>query len=140
MYIQELTNPVQPIVGVSTSVAAFYGQAPQGVVDYPFQVNSWGDYQNEFGNLDSEYPLSYAVFLFFLNGGTTALVVRYNDPGVSSALGTSCPMTSRSGPVRPAPGARRSRPSSTPTTSSTRPIRSSLISPPKRDSPSISST
>ena len=84
VYIQELTNPVQPIVGVSTSVAAFYGQAPQGVVDYPFQVNSWGDYQNEFGNLDSEYPLSYAVFLFFLNGGTTALVVRYNDPGVSS--------------------------------------------------------
>jgi uncharacterized protein len=85
VYIQELTNPVQPIVGVSTSVAAFYGQAPQGVVDYPFQVNSWGDYQNEFGNLDSEYPLSYAVYLFFLNGGTTALVVRYNDPGVSYA-------------------------------------------------------
>ena len=30
VYIQELTNPVQPIVGVSTSVAAFYGPAPQG--------------------------------------------------------------------------------------------------------------
>ena len=30
VYIQELPNPVQPIVGVPTSVAAFYGPAPQG--------------------------------------------------------------------------------------------------------------
>ena len=50
-------------------------------------MNSWGDYQNEFGSLDSEYPLSYAVYLFFLNGGTTALVVRYNDPGVNYRRG-----------------------------------------------------
>jgi hypothetical protein len=79
VYIQELPNPVQPIVGVPTSVAAFYGPAPQGIVDFPFQVNSWGDYENQFGGLDRGYPLSYAVYLFFLNGGTTALVVRYND-------------------------------------------------------------
>jgi len=85
VYIQELANPVQPIVGVPTSVAAFYGRAPQGQVDYPFQVNSWGDYENEFGGLDSSYPLSYAVYLFFLNSGTTALVVRYNDPAVPTA-------------------------------------------------------
>jgi phage tail sheath protein FI len=79
VYIQELPSPVQPIVGVATSVAAFYGWAPQGQVDYPFQVNSWAGYENEFGGLDSDYPLSYAVYLFFLNGGATALVVRYND-------------------------------------------------------------
>lgn len=85
VYIQELPNPVQPIVGVPTSVAAFYGFAPQGQPDYPFQVNSWGDYQNEFGGLDSDYPLSYAVYLFFLNGGTTALVVRYNDQNAPMA-------------------------------------------------------
>ena len=71
VYIQELPNPVQPIVGVPTSVAAFYGAAPQGRVDYPFQVNSWADYEQEFGGLDRDYPLSYAVYLFFLNGGAT---------------------------------------------------------------------
>jgi uncharacterized protein len=80
VYVQELPNPVQPIVGVPTSVAAFVGLAPQGVVDYPFQVNSWADYENEFGSLSSDWPLSYAVYLFFLNGGTTALVVRNNNP------------------------------------------------------------
>ena len=79
VYIQELQNPVRPIVGVSTSMAAFYGQAPQGIVNYPYQVNSWGDYQAEFGGLSTDYPLSYAVFLFFLNGGNTGLVVRYDD-------------------------------------------------------------
>ncbi|MGA2829897.1 MAG: phage tail sheath C-terminal domain-containing protein [Streptosporangiaceae bacterium] len=79
VYVQELPNPVHPIVGVPTSVAAFCGPAPEGAVDDPFQVNSWADYENEFGGLDSAYPLSYAVFLFFLNGGSTALVVRFHD-------------------------------------------------------------
>jgi hypothetical protein len=81
VYVQELPNPVRPIVGVPTAVAAFVGVAPQGVIDYPFQVNSWADYENEFGSLSSDWPLSYAVYLFFLNGGTTALVVRNNNPG-----------------------------------------------------------
>ena len=85
VYVQELLNPVQPIVGVPTSVAAFYGQAPQGKVDYPFQVNSWADYENQFGGLSRDCPLSQAVYLFFLNGGTTAIVVRYNDPNVKTA-------------------------------------------------------
>jgi uncharacterized protein len=79
VYIQELPNPVLPIVGVPTSVTAFYGQAPQGTVNDPFQVNSWADYENEFGGLDADYPLSYAVYLFFLNGGSTALIVRWDD-------------------------------------------------------------
>jgi phage tail sheath protein FI len=79
VYIQELPSPVLPIVGVPTSVAAFYGEAPQGIVNDPYQVNSWADYENEFGGLNSDYPLSYAVYLFFLNGGSTALVVRYDD-------------------------------------------------------------
>ena len=85
VYVQELLNPVRPIVGVPTSVAAFVGLAPQGKVDYPFQVNSWADYENEFGSLSSAYPLSYAVYLFFLNGGTTALVVRNNNPADTTA-------------------------------------------------------
>ena len=85
VYVNELPNPIRPIVGVPTSVAAFYGKAPQGRVDYPFPVNSWADYENEFGALSRDYPLSYAVYLFFLNGGNTALVIRYKDPAVPTA-------------------------------------------------------
>ncbi|BDB45507.1 tail protein [Mycobacterium kiyosense] len=71
---------MRPIVGVPTSVAAFVGLAPQGIVDYPFQVNCWADYENQFGGLDSDWPMSYAVYLFFLNGGATALIVRADNP------------------------------------------------------------
>jgi phage tail sheath protein FI len=85
VYIQELPNPIRPIVGVPTSVAAFVGLAPRGQVDFPFQVNSWSDFENEFGPLDPTVPLSYAVYLFFLNGGSTALVVRNSDPNDTTA-------------------------------------------------------
>ena len=52
VYVQELPSAVRQIVGVPTAVAAFYGRAPQGQVDYPYQVNSWADYENEFGGVD----------------------------------------------------------------------------------------
>lgn len=86
VYIQELPNPVQPIVGVATSVAAFVGLAPQGRVDDPWPVFSWSDYESEFGGLHTAYPMSYAVYLFFLNGGTSALIVRNDNPDDKTAI------------------------------------------------------
>jgi phage tail sheath protein FI len=80
VYVQELPNPVRPIVGVPTSIAAFVGSAPQGPVDDPVQIGSWSAYERTFGSLDEDVPLSYAVYLFFLNGGATALIVRNSDP------------------------------------------------------------
>ena len=85
VYIQELPSAVRPIVGVATSVAAFVGLAPRGRTDFPVQVNSWADYERTFGGLDPAYPLSSAVYLFFLNGGSTALVVRNADPAQPTA-------------------------------------------------------
>ena len=76
VYIQELPSSVHTIVGVPTSVAAFVGYAAQGVVDTPVQVNSWADYERAFGGLDPSSPMSYAVYLFFLNGGNSAQIVR----------------------------------------------------------------
>jgi phage tail sheath protein FI len=81
VYVQELTNPVRPIVGVPTSVAAFFGDAPRGKADEAVQVNSWSDYERAFGPLDPSVPLSYAVYLFFLNGGNSALIVRRSPGG-----------------------------------------------------------
>jgi phage tail sheath protein FI len=85
VYINELPSAVHTIVGVPTSVAAFVGTAPRGETDEPVQLNAWGDYLNEFGPLDASVPLSYAVYLFFQNGGSTALVVRVGDPTAVAA-------------------------------------------------------
>lgn len=76
VYVQELLSPVRPIVGVQTAVAAFVGSARRGPVNEAVQLNSFSDYERTFGNLDTTVPLSYAVYLFFLNGGATALVIR----------------------------------------------------------------
>ncbi len=85
VYVQELQNPVRPIAGVATAVAAFVGAAPRGRTDDPVAVNSFSDYERTFGGLDDAFPLSLAVFLFFLNGGSAGLVVRTSDPSTSTA-------------------------------------------------------
>ncbi|MGO8896181.1 MAG: hypothetical protein ACLQB1_41730, partial [Streptosporangiaceae bacterium] len=76
VYIEELPSSVHTIVGVPTSVAAFVGYASRGPCDSPVQVNGWADYQRQFGGLDPASPMSYAAFLFFLNGGNAAQIVR----------------------------------------------------------------
>lgn len=85
VYIQELPSAVHTIVGVPTSVAAFVGFAARGLVDTPVQCNSWADYERAFGGLDPNSPMSYAAFLFFLNGGNSAQVVRAGDSGKTAA-------------------------------------------------------
>jgi len=79
VYIDEVQSSVHTIVGVPTSVAAFVGYAARGPVDTAIQANSWADYERSFGGLDPSSPMSYAVFLFFINGGNVAQVVRAGD-------------------------------------------------------------
>jgi hypothetical protein len=44
-------------------------------------LNSFGDFERRFGGLHVNYPLSYAVRDFYLNGGSQAIVVRlYVEP------------------------------------------------------------
>jgi Bacteriophage tail sheath protein len=85
VYIEEVQSSVHTIVGVPTSVAAFVGYAARGLVDTPVQVNSWADYQRAFGGLDSSSPMSYAAFLFFMNGGNSAQIVRASATDKSGA-------------------------------------------------------
>jgi phage tail sheath protein FI len=89
VYVQELPSPVRPIVGVPTSVAAFVGLAPRGRQDFPVQVNSWSDYERQFGALDAASRLSLAVYLFFLNGGSTALIVRTGTADLPASVALS---------------------------------------------------
>jgi hypothetical protein len=76
VYIDELPSSVHTITGVPTSVAAFVGAASRGPTDAPVHTGSFGDFQRTFGGVSSDSPLSYAVYQFYLNGGSDAEVVR----------------------------------------------------------------
>jgi hypothetical protein len=76
VYIEELSSGQHTITGVATSIGAFIGWAPQGSVTQAVLVQSWSDYQTEFGGLDSRSWLGYAVNQFFANGGSQCYIVR----------------------------------------------------------------
>ena len=76
VYIEELPSAVRTITGVPTSITAFVGRAWKGAVNEPVKINSYADYERNFGGLWRDSTLSYAVQQFFMNGGSQALVVR----------------------------------------------------------------
>jgi phage tail sheath protein FI len=80
VYIQEISSGVHTITGVATSIAAFVGWANMGPTDRAVLVQSWTDFQDQFGGLTSNSGtpnyLGYAVNQFFGNGGSQAYIVR----------------------------------------------------------------
>ncbi len=76
VYIEELQSGVHTITGVATSITAFIGSAPRGPTDDPVRVQSFAEYDRQFGGLWVQSTLGYAVAQFFLNGGGDALIVR----------------------------------------------------------------
>jgi phage tail sheath protein FI len=86
VYVQELPSSVHTIVGVPTSVAAFVGGAARGPVDDATQITSWPQFVRTFGGLDTAFPMTWSVFLFFQNGGAVAQVVRAGAGGVPATI------------------------------------------------------
>jgi phage tail sheath protein FI len=76
VYIQELGSGVRTITGVATSITAFIGQARRGPTDEPVVIHSWADFDRTFGGLWTKSALTFAVRDYFLNGGSTAIIVR----------------------------------------------------------------
>jgi hypothetical protein len=76
VYIEELSSGVHTITGVATSIAAFVGWAPMGPTTEATMVESWAEYQTQFGGLDARSRLGYAVNQFFANGGQQAYIIR----------------------------------------------------------------
>jgi uncharacterized protein len=97
VYIEEISSGVHTITGVATSIAAFVGWSPKGPTDKATLVQSFSDYQREFGGLDSRNPLGNCVSQFFNNGGSEAYIVRLvanaevlaADPGDALAVSAS---------------------------------------------------
>ncbi|MFF0086781.1 phage tail sheath family protein [Streptomyces canus] len=76
VYVTERPSGSRAVTGVSTSVTAFVGRTARGPVGEPVTVRSMAEFTQVFGGLWRESGLSYAVRDFYLNGGSTALVVR----------------------------------------------------------------
>ena len=79
VYVEEIPSGVHTITGVATSITAFIGQADRGPVDEAFVVNSFGDFERNFGGLSLKSTMSFAVRDFYLNGGSKAVIVRVSN-------------------------------------------------------------
>jgi phage tail sheath protein FI len=86
VYIEEVPSGVRTIVGVATSITAFIGAAERGLVNDPTTINSFGDYERNFGGLSLLSTMSFAVRDFYLNGGSQAIIVRVNNGGVAAHM------------------------------------------------------
>jgi phage tail sheath protein FI len=74
--LQEIPSAIRAIVGVSTSVTAFIGRAARGEPDRATRCFSYDDFARRFGGIWAESPMGYAVYQYYLNGGSEAVVVR----------------------------------------------------------------
>jgi len=76
VYIVEKPSGVHTITGVATSIAAFVGYTRKGEPNRAITISSFADFERQYGGLDRDSPVSYAVRQFFTNGGTQAIIVR----------------------------------------------------------------
>jgi phage tail sheath protein FI len=87
VYIQEVPSDVRTVTGVATSITALVGRAVRGATNSPILLNSFADFTRNFGGLAADFPLSYAVSDFFLNGGSQAVVVRlFRNPTTGDGI------------------------------------------------------
>jgi phage tail sheath protein FI len=86
VYIEEIPSGVRTITGVPTSITAFVGSARRGPVDYPRRVTSWADFQRVYGGLWRPSMMSYAVYHYYQNGGSDAVIVRIQNGATAATL------------------------------------------------------
>ncbi|HKC13053.1 MAG TPA: hypothetical protein VKI41_13550, partial [Vicinamibacteria bacterium] len=95
VYVEEKKAGVQPIEGVSTSVAAFVGVTQRGPANKATLVTGLAEFVKIFGGPipviagTQEHYLYYAVRHFFVEGGTKCFVARtvgYGDINDASTI------------------------------------------------------
>jgi uncharacterized protein len=97
VYIDELPSGVHTITGVATSIAAFVGTTQRGPTDRPVHITSLADFQRAFGDVSPRWPVSQAVFQFYLNGGSEAEIVRLSSGAAAQIALDGVPLVA-SGP------------------------------------------
>jgi uncharacterized protein len=91
VYIEEIPSGVRTIIGVATSITAFIGRTLRGRSDEPVRIQSFGDFEREFGGLWAHSTVSYAVQQFFLNGGSDTLIVRVHNGAQKATVALNTP-------------------------------------------------
>lgn len=86
VYIEEVSSGVRTITGVATSITAFIGRALRGLTNWPVRVQSFGEFERQFGGLARSSMMSYAVQHYFLNGGSDAIIVRVHNGAKAASL------------------------------------------------------
>jgi phage tail sheath protein FI len=87
VYIEEIPSGVRTITGVATAITAFIGRTVRGKENEPIMLNSFADFERQFGGVSLDYPLSYAVRDFYTNGGKQALIIRLaKSPAEKSSI------------------------------------------------------
>ena len=76
IYVEEVPCAVHRIPGIVTSIPAIVGWAPKGPANQATLVQSWRDYQTQFGGLNPGSNMGNAVKGFFSNGGNQLYVTR----------------------------------------------------------------
>lgn len=92
VYIEEIPSGLKTVTGVSTSVGAFVGTFPRGLLNEAVQLFSLADFEREYGGVSADSETSYAIQQFFLNGGTECFVVRVaseTDAGPPAVVGAA---------------------------------------------------
>jgi hypothetical protein len=94
VYVQEV--PVAQTIQLSdngSAVGAFVGPAAMGSTALPVLVRSWRNFVDTFGDVNDAYPMTWAVYNFFANGGNQAYIKRVVG---SNAAQASVVLTDRS--------------------------------------------
>ena len=88
--ITETPGAEQPIARASAHLTAFVGRTLRGPVNRPILIQSFADFQQQFGGLWQPSPLSYSVEHFFEQGGRQAIVVRVTNGAAPVTLSLRC--------------------------------------------------
>lgn len=86
VYIQEVPSGVRAINPVATSACAFVDFFREGPMNTAVEITSMAGFDRGFGGLHRDSEASYAVDMFFKNGGSKAYVIR-----VASSEGANVP-------------------------------------------------
>ncbi|MDI6104111.1 phage tail sheath subtilisin-like domain-containing protein [Actinoplanes sp. NEAU-A12] len=86
VYIQEVPSGVRTIVGVSTSTALIIGRCADGPLSTPVRCLSYSEFAAAFSEDGALTELPLQVRQFFLNGGTTAYVMRIAGGAVAATV------------------------------------------------------
>lgn len=82
VYIQEVSLPQTiELADNGSAIGAFVGAASKGNTTVPTLLNSWTDFVKTYGGLDDAYPLTWAAYSFFANGGRQLYVQRLVGAG-----------------------------------------------------------